>query len=136
MPNPPTRKTKTEAYTYSWFLPAPGANPPTGPAPAPEDPPAESPGQVEELAVQAQVRGRGLAFPRLAFPRLSALSGVLKSDSRKIRLIGLFGWSDVAAVGMALTMARSGSSLQVGAIAGLWLAISAVIWILPTKLKR
>jgi hypothetical protein len=131
MTNTPTRKAKTDTYTYSWFLPAPGDNPTTGPAPPPEDASAGSPSQAAELAVHSQVRERGPGFLRHF-----SLSGILSSDSGKVRIIGLFGWSDVAGAAMALTVARSGSSLQVGAIAGIWLAISAVIWILPTKLKR
>lgn len=128
-----SQKNKPEAFAYSWFMPAPGSE--TEPVPEAAET-AESGKDSETPEDQTGYYADVSSQPSNPTVKKQSLSGVLRMV--KPRTVGLVAWSGVAAVGMAAILARSGPfpGLQVGAVAGVWAAVAAVIWILPSKLPK
>jgi len=122
------QKNKPETFAYSWFMPAPGGEtePRTGmdeTAEAGSGKSGDQTGYVTEVPAQ----------PSDSTEKKQPFSGVLGRVQPKI--IGLIAWSGVAATGMALLLTRSGPfpGLLVGALAGVWAAVAAIIWLLPSN---
>jgi hypothetical protein len=120
-------KTKEKAFSYSWSSPAPDPSPPilkqadaTGVASDGADPAGMS---------EVQSPGSSLGFLQ------SILGRVFGEGLLSVRNIGVIGWSAVAGSGAALAIMEAGPSIamRLGSIGGLWLAVSAVILFLPSK---
>jgi len=132
------RKPKSEAFAYSWFMPAPGSEgqkqtQQAGPMPEPYPDP-ERLDQPLEIASAVQTRAKN-AHSRP--PNQSSGSSLLSvTNFRQPRFLGILGWSGVAGIGLAEVLIKAGPfpGIQVGALGGVWLAISALIWFLPSKL--
>jgi hypothetical protein len=138
MTGTPGRKAKPEEYAYSWFMPAPGSDQskqqmaPDGPSPDASSPQEEGPHE-EAAVVSATPAGQ----PHERAEHSGSMTGKLKGMSiTQMRIAGLGGWGAVAATGAALLLMESSPSLEVhlGALSGVWMAVSLAIWFLPSKL--
>jgi hypothetical protein len=130
---------KQAQYTYSWYLPAVGSK--KSRAEAEERRLADSGMQTSTHADQKE------AFVPAAdvnFDMTGNQSGSLSShlfrlfESIQVRGVAVLGWSAVAGVGAVLMLSRAGPfpGTQLAALAGTWAGISAVLWILPSKLRK
>jgi len=131
------RKPKPESYAYSWFLPATGNNGAVMAAqalpPDPEDPPATNAEDSEMAAVDArteQWRHSGEVKQKAAASKSWSFS------QARLRLLGVSGWSAVAAVGAVALATRAGPfpGTQLGILAGVWVGISALVWFLVGRM--
>jgi hypothetical protein len=62
----------------------------------------------------------------------------LKLSASQLRIAGLAGWSIVAGGGAIALLVGPGPilGLRLGAIGGVWAAVSALVWFLPGKLTK
>jgi hypothetical protein len=138
MSSPQGRKPKPESYAYSWFLPADGHN---GSAVVSQLSPSELEATAEgaKTSEAAAMQARTEQWRRSG-ERRSALhqTGSSSLDLTRVRLMGMVGWSVVAASGAVLLVVRSGqsASTQLGVLAGVWFGLSAAIWFVPQVLGR
>ena len=133
-------KVQEEPFTYSWYLPVPGGKSsgalggPAGPAGSEME---LAPG-AEEVEDTGPDRGQIVQQVEVPNAKSSAL-GILSNVSMStLRLAGLAGWTAAAAAGMVAMMAFQAplALSHVLALVGVWAAISAAVWILPTKLMK
>jgi hypothetical protein len=133
------QKAQQEEYTYSWFLPAPGSEHSVQLRDVPQD--SAETEQLEQGATP-EVQGHGdLVAAQAGEGRTASTEGSIFSRVKgmgvsQMRVVGLVGWSAVAAAGVAFVLSSSGPSmgLHLGALGGVWVAASAAIWFLPSKL--
>ncbi|HUK80115.1 MAG TPA: hypothetical protein VLU91_05580 [Nitrososphaerales archaeon] len=137
MSSPQGRKAKPDSYAYSWFLPAEGHGglQVVSQMPPPE-PEATSLGPQNEQIAAMNARTDEWRHSGTARPQ--SVKRSLAPDSVTMRLAGVAGWSAMAGTGAFVLLERSGSfpGLQLGVLTGVWLGVSAAIWLLPGILSR
>ena len=135
-------KPEPESYTYSWFLPAPGSEysePPSKVDDLPDRAEPEVPSEANETptlykaarGLNGLLQGNSPREPKSAYSVRPT-----KINASKLRFGGIVVWSALAGAGLVASLMEGSSLLgiQIGAIAGVWIAVSAAIWLLPSKL--
>jgi hypothetical protein len=136
MSSPQGRKQRPESYAYSWFLPADGHN---GSAIVSQLPPSELEAATSGSDPKvAAMEARTEEWRHSGVKAKQSISKPLNVDLTKFRLIGIVGWSTLAAIGAALVSTRGGPTpgLQLGILGGAWIGISLAIWFVPRILSR
>jgi len=129
----PARKTNAETYAFSWSLPAGGEGSDTEGMVLHSvplvDETGSGPAQEANDTVQLEEAPPTYASPYEPARRFRAPG---------LRLVGVLAWSAIAGTGLAGAVMKFGVAfgMQVGEIAGLWLALGAAIWLVPPKLIR
>ncbi len=117
------RKSKSQDYEYSWFLPANGGKEPTR---------AEQQSQDVEVLSEPG-RSQGTAPPGQA----STAARSWKVNPARVKAAGIIGWSAVVATGAAFLVIRTGTFpiMQGAALGGVWMTVTAAIWFVPRYLS-
>jgi hypothetical protein len=131
-------KDEKDPFAYSWYLPT-GAKARAGEHPlepsSEQEPEPENEAMVESGQRVSEPEPRQVA----AGSRSGGGSGFhLKASASQLRIVGLSVWSVVSGVGMiALLVTQNPIPLTpVMTLGGLWAAVSAIIWFLPSKLSK
>jgi hypothetical protein len=120
-------KAEEKAFSYSWSSPVSDPSPPI-----PKQ--ADATGAASSGADPAGVSDVQSAESSLG-PLQGILGRVFEGGLGSIRNLGILGWSVVAGSGAIVAATEAGPSIamRLGTIGGLWLAVSAAILVLPSK---
>ena len=135
MSSPQGRKSKSESYAYSWFLPAEGHN---GSVIVTQVLPSELEAPPNTInPVFTAMEARTEEWRHSGEKAKSAQKSPTFSPTT-LRLAGIGGWSAMAATVGVLLPAKLGyfPGFQLGILAVAWAGISAAIWFAPGILSR
>lgn len=124
------RKPNEELYTYSWYLPVGG-----------NDGQRDSQGGGQGAGVveqQAETAASESSASTATPEELGSPGSRSTHTTYSVRLVGLVFWSAATGVGLIVLLGTQSPvhMANVGALAGVWAAISALIWFLPGKLMK
>lgn len=126
-----SQEPKGDAHAYPWFFPSEG----------------NGTGETNDASSVRGQAGEAGADPEGELTRSgpsshgrphSPLKANVPGNHLRLRVVEVLGWSAFAAAGTAELASRPGPfpGLQVGLMAGVWLAVSAAVWFLPTVAKH
>jgi hypothetical protein len=130
-----------ESYAYSLFVPAEGSFDPAPPVQAAfsqeadQEAPTSHPG-AEQTSLIRRVTTVWNQEVRTVKSKRSVASLFQKLKFSRLQTIALIAWTAIAGAGAitAYLEASPSMTMQMGALGGVWLAVSAAVWLLPSRL--
>jgi len=121
-------KAKSDGYSYSWFLPAPGSSVSATTAPI-----HESTAKVVSSEMMAMEERAERWRHQWESRRRPVRSGSWSPSPSRLRIGGFAAWNAVAITGAVVMSMRAASipMTQLGIFGGVWAGISALVWFLP-----